>query len=90
MNLLRDESTWRCRIMKQFVDQFYRTILVRSPSAIKIRASWKIDSAAHDKSTPLIPVAFHSSVRMIAINQQQVDRILPIANRLIAKFLDPR
>src|SRR6516164_3372441 len=90
VNLFPYGPTAGSAISKYAIDQFHRAVGRRQPSAFKDTGIMKEGHAARrHKRAPVPPVALHPSLGMIAVNQQEIDPLFPVAHRILAELLDP-
>jgi hypothetical protein len=47
------------------------------------------NSVGHDEAMPIIPVSSHCGFGVIAVEEQKVDRHLPVLRRIGAELFDP-
>src|SRR5580765_124798 len=90
MNLLHNGPLRSSLAPKKTVYEFDRPILRRGPAILEnSRVVQNHCSAGSHKAAPFLPIALYGRLRVISINQKQIDRLLPFPHRILAEFFDP-
>ena len=90
MNLFSDRPPRGIPISKETVDNFHGSVLRRCPSALEqARIVENRHTTGYYKTAPVVPIALHGSLSMVSVDQEQVNRIVSRAGRVLAEFFYP-
>src|ERR1700728_3989744 len=91
MNFVHDRPAFYLPGPKEAVNQSDGA-MVRACPAIGEKACVvkNHDATGLDERAPIVPVLLNSGIRVVAINENEVERCYPFADSVEAEFFDPR
>src|SRR5579872_1174038 len=90
MSFFNNPPIRNASISKKTVDQPYGSVFRCSPPSLKqARIMEDRYTARLHETAPVIPVAFHAWLGVIAIDQKQINRFQPSLDRVLAEFFYP-
>src|SRR5260370_16017833 len=90
MNLLNDAPLGMTSIPKKTIDQSHGAIFGGGPPAVKKSGIVKNRHTARlHKAAPVIPIALDGGLRVVSVDQEEVNWVIPRSGRVLAEFFYP-
>jgi len=90
MSLFSDAPLGRTSVSKKTIDQSHGPVVGGGPPALKkARIVKNRHTARLHKVAPVIPIALDGGLRVVSVDQEEVNWVIPRSGRVLAEFFYP-